>query len=268
MGSTVITYECSDKIARIGLNRPDKRNALSEDLQRQLIEAAKRAESEAKVAIVHSTSEHFCAGLDLAQLLSWVGDPQILRQKMRARRSDYPFYQISHGSIPFIAAISGACVGGGLEIASSCHLRVADTTAFFALPEAQRGIYLGGGGSARITRLLGVPLMTDMMLTGRVINGEEGERRGLVNYLVPQGGALARAEELAARIRENAEIVNSTVISWLPRFRELSVEDGLFAEAFVAESVMSGAAPSRERLEEFVSKKARPLDRPAGSGKE
>jgi len=265
VSSGVITYDCSDGVARIGLNRPEKRNALSEQLQHSLGEAAARASAEAKVAIVYGVGENFSAGLDLAEVFSWVHDAAITEQKMRARRTQRPFEEIARSPIPFIAAITGACVGAGLEIASACHLRVADPTAFFALLEPQRGIFLGGGGSARISRILGVPLMTDMMLTGRVLSADKGERRGLVNYVVADGQALAHAQTLAVRITENSTAVNAAVVSWLPRIAEFSLDDGFFAEALVAESMMSGAGGSQERLGDFVAKRARPLDRPSAA---
>jgi enoyl-CoA hydratase len=99
-------------------------------------------------------------------------------------------------------------------------------------------------------------LMTDMMLCGRILSGEESERVGLVSYLVPEKKALAHAEALAAQIRENASAVNAAVITWLPRIRELSVEDGLLAEAFVCESVLRGSGDQLERLEQFLAKKS------------
>ena len=87
--------------------------------------------------------------------------------------------RVQYGPVPVVASLQGAVVGGGLELASACHIRVADETTFFALPEGSRGIFVGGGGSVRIPRLIGVARMTDMMLTGRVYNAQDGERIGL-----------------------------------------------------------------------------------------
>jgi len=264
VSSAMVTYECADGIAEIGLNRPDKRNALSQELLDSLADAAERAASEARVAILHGTGPNFCAGLDLAETLSWVSDPATRHRHIRAsERSRRRFDEIGRSPIPFIAAITGACVGGGFEIAAACHLRVADTTAFFALPEGQRGIYVGGGGSVRISRLAGVPLMTDMMLTGRVLTAEDGERFGIVTYLADRGGALEKARELAKQIGENEEAVNWAVVSALPRLRDLSYDDGLFAESLVLDSVMSRTGGSTERLKQFLEKRAKPLGKPA-----
>ena len=101
---------------------------------------------------------------------------------------------IARGQIPFVAALKGACIGGGLEIAAAAQVRVADETTFFALPEGQRGIFVGGGGSVRIQRLMGYARMADLMLTGRVLTAAEGERANLCQYVVP-AGQVARTRQ-------------------------------------------------------------------------
>ena len=109
---------------------------------------------------------------------------------------------MARGRIPFVAALHGAVIGGGFELAAAAHVRVADETAFFALPEGQRGIFIGGGGSVYLTKLIGVTRVIDLMLTGRVLSAAEAERAGAVQYLVEPGQALAHATELAKRIAQ------------------------------------------------------------------
>src|SRR5947199_18746 len=104
--------------------------------------------------------------------------------------------------------LHGAVVGGGLELAAACHVRVAEESAFYGLPEGQRGLFVGGGGSARVPRLIGVARMTDMMLTGRVYDASEGLAIGISQYLVDAGQGLAKAFELAGRIAANAPLSN------------------------------------------------------------
>ena len=94
------------------------------------------------------------------------------------------FHEIEFGRVPVVAALKGAVIGGGLELALSAHLRVAESSAFYALPEGQRGIFVGGGASVRLPRLIGVSRMRDMMLTGRVHDAESGERLGLSHRTV------------------------------------------------------------------------------------
>jgi enoyl-CoA hydratase/carnithine racemase len=258
MTYSLIRYECVDSVATIGLDRAAKRNALSDGVMDELADAAVRAEREAKVGVVYGVGDHFSAGLDLREAASWVEDPMERQARRRDPRSRRRFDELARSSIPFVAAISGACVGGGLEVAASCHLRVADETAFFALPEGSRGIYLGGGGSVRITKLIGVARMTDMMLTGRTFNAEEAERCNLVNYVVPAGSALAKATSLAERISQNAPAVNWAVSTCLPRISDYPYDDGLFAESLVLEAVMSQSPGSRDRLLDFLDSRAKP----------
>src|SRR5690606_28169608 len=123
------------------------------------------------------------------------------------------FTRIQRGRIPLIAALQGGVIGGGLELAAAAHLRVAEPDAFSHLPEGQAGSFVGGVGSVNTTRLLGVPRMTDMMLTGRVLDAREAERIGIVNCLAEKNGALDMAMELARKIARNAPLSNYAIIN-------------------------------------------------------
>ena len=267
MSEQFVTYELDGRVARIGLDRIAKRNALSSVLQTQLAEAVARAETEASVGLLFSHGEHFCAGLDLAEAAGWMNDHQRhLAMRIGSAAIARPFDYIARGRIPFVAALSGACIGGGLELASCCHVRVADETTFFALPEGQRGIYIGGGGSVRVARLLGVARMSDLMLTGRVLTAEEGERFNIVQYRVPKDQHITRATSLARRIAENASLTNWAVVHGLPRIQDYSYDDGLFVEGLF--SHIAASPESTERLNEFVAGRARRLVKPGRSGDE
>ncbi|HJT41110.1 MAG TPA: crotonase/enoyl-CoA hydratase family protein [Sphingobium sp.] len=265
MTEQLITYEIDGHVARIGLNRPAKRNALSDVLQNQLEEAVLRAEKEARVGLLFSTSDHFCAGLDLAEAMGWMNNhDEHLDKRVGSAAIGRPFDYLSRGKIPFVAALSGAVIGGGLELASCCQIRVGDETTFFALPEGQRGIYIGGGGSVRVARLLGVARMSDLMLTGRVLSAEEGERFNLIQYRVAQGKHIERAASLAHRIAENAPLTNWAIVNGLPRIQDYSYDDGLFVEGLFHHAVAS--PESDDRLKEFVEGRARRLAEPGKSG--
>ena len=265
MSEELVTYELDGDVALIGLNRPEKRNALSNALQDQLRDSALRAEKEAKAAVIFSHGKHFCAGLDLGEAVGWMTD-HMDHLEMRIGTADVarPFDYMARGRIPFVAAINGACIGGGLEIASSCHVRVADTTSFFALPEGQRGIYIGGGGSVRIARILGVSRMMDIMLTGRVLSADEAERFGILQYLVPEGEQFDRALSLARRIAANAPLTNWAIMHGLPRIQDYSYDDGLFVEGLFSHIVAS--PESSERIKAFVEGRAERLAKPGSSG--
>ena len=124
------------------------------------------------------------------------------------------FHEIEFGRVPVVAALKGAVIGGGLELALAAHLRVAETSAFYALPEGQRGIFVGGGASVRLPRLIGVSRMRDMMLTGRVHDAESGERLGISHYVVPPGEGLERAVALANTLP--VKLLFPLVICFLP----------------------------------------------------
>ncbi|RYF56489.1 MAG: crotonase/enoyl-CoA hydratase family protein, partial [Comamonadaceae bacterium] len=157
--------------------------------------------------------------------------------------------------MPVVAALHGAVVGGGLELAAAAHVRVADSSAYFGLPEGQRGIFVGGGGSARIPRLVGVACMSDMMLTGRVLDAEEGRERGLVQYVVPEGESLAKAVALAQRIATNAPLSNYAIVQALPRIADMAQSDGLFVESLMS-AIAQGDDAAKQRLADFLQGRA------------
>ena len=143
--------------------------------------------------------EHFCAGLDLTELTERNAAEGIAHSRNWHRA----FEHIEFGKVPVVAVLHGAVVGGGLELAAACHIRVAETSTYYGLPEGVRGIYVGGGGSVRVPRLIGVSRMMDMMLTGRTYDAEEGQAIGISHYLAENGQGLATGIELAKRIAGN-----------------------------------------------------------------
>ena len=251
MAGEFITYEVALGVALIGINRPAKRNALSNGVIDELREAVLAAQEEARAGVIFGHGPHFSAGLDLAEWAEIVKSGQRHRNRGRWHPT---FDLIARGGVPFVAAISGACVGGGLELAAAAQIRVADETTFFALPEGQRGIFVGGGGSVRIQRLLGYARMADMMLTGRTLGAAEAERYGLCQYVTMAGGALDKAKALAARITENAPLSNWAVCACLPRMNDMGHEDGLFVEGLVGNAVASSEGIAR--LDAFVEGRA------------
>ena len=162
---------------------------------------------------------------------------------------------VQYGPVPVVASLHGAVVGGGLELASACHIRVADETTFYALPEGSRGIFVGGGGAVRIPRLIGTARMTDMMLTGRVYNAQDGERIGLAQYLVPTGTAFEKALELAKRIATNATMTNYALTHVLPRIADQPADQGFMTEAMMA-AIAQSAPEAKDRVRAFLEGRA------------
>jgi enoyl-CoA hydratase/carnithine racemase len=255
-----ITYELREgAVAWIGLNRPRKRNAIDDALLAAIEVGARRAQTEARAVVVFGHGPCFCAGLDLAEHRA----REAAEVFHHSRAWHAAFATLRRGRIPAIAALHGATVGGGLELAAACHLRVADATAFFALPEGTRGIYVGGGASVHVARLLGAPRMADMMLTGRVLDAAAAERAGLVQYLVAEGEAQARAGELAARVAQMAPLTVLGVLQALPRIQDMSEEDGLFVESMMAALAQTGPEAA-ERLADFVARRGARVKEPPG----
>lgn len=245
-----LIIKAHDQVAHIRLNRPGKRNALSDAVVEQLRQAFESLPTlvpSAKAAVLSGEGEHFCAGLDLSELT----ERDAVQGVHHSRSWHVALDAIQYGSVPVIAALHGAVVGGGLELASACHIRVADTTTFYALPEGSRGIFVGGSGSVRIPRLIGVPRMMDMMMTGRVYNAKEGERVGFAQYLVAAGESVAKALTLAARIAENAPMTNYSLMHALPRIAEQPADHGLFTEALVS-SIAQSAPEAKRRIQDFL----------------
>ncbi|MES2402400.1 MAG: crotonase/enoyl-CoA hydratase family protein [Pseudomonadota bacterium] len=238
-------------VAVIRLSRPAKRNALGDALILALRDQLENLPPETRAAVLHGEGDHFCAGLDLSELKERDAGQGLHHSRMWHAALE----RVQYGAVPVIAALHGAVVGGGLELASACHIRVADASTFYALPEGSRGIFVGGGGAVRIPRLIGAARMTDMMLTGRVYNAEDGERIGLAQYLVPAGQAFDKAMELAQRVAENAPLTNYALMHALPRIAEQPADQGFFTEALMA-AVAQSAPEAKERVKAFLDGKA------------
>jgi len=257
MSEPLITYQLDGHIALIGLNRPDKRNAINDPLIDELRAAVLRAHEEADVAVLFGHGSNFCAGLDLAEALARATGQIKAPRKRRRHNWHEVFDLIARGPIPFVAALHGAVVGGGLELAMAAHVRVGDDTALFGLPEGQRGIFVGGGGTVRIQRVVGTTVMMDMMLTGRLLSAAEGLQEHVIRYVTPAGEALAKARDLAARIAKNSIDTNWMIINVLPRIHDMSHDDGLFVEQL--NSARARPPEAEARLREFVDGKAKKL---------
>jgi len=244
---------CGDEqeVAVVRLTRGAKRNALSDSLVLALRNIFEQLPSSVRAAVIDGEGPHFCAGLDLSELKERDAGAGLHHSRMWHAALE----RVQFGPVPVVAALHGAVVGGGLELASACHIRVADDTTFYALPEGSRGIFVGGGGAVRIPRLIGAARMADMMLTGRVYDAAEGERIGLAQYLVPAGTAFDKALALAKRIAQNAPLTNYALVHALPRIAEQPADQGYLTEALMA-AIAQSAPEAKERVRAFLDGKA------------
>ena len=237
-------------IVHLLLDRPQKRNALNDGLIEALDAFFSAIPQGTRVIVISGNGGHFSSGLDLSE--------QVHRQPLEVMAHSRNWHRVmdkvQHARVPVVAAMTGAVMGGGLEFGAACHVRVAEQGVRFQMPEGQRGIFVGGGGSVRIARLIGADRLTEMMLTGRVYSGAEGERLGLAHYVVSDGEALAKAFELARQIARNSPTINAMVIETLARIETMSPEAGLYAESLAAALSQTGP-DAAEGLRAFLEKR-------------
>jgi enoyl-CoA hydratase/carnithine racemase len=242
-----------DGVWVVTLNRPDKRNALDSHSIEELVEFFSTAPRAGVRAIVLAAAgDHFCAGLDLVEHHRADRSPaEFMHLCLRWHEA---FNKMEYGGVPIIAALKGAVVGGGLELASAAHIRVMDQTTYFALPEGQRGLFTGGGATIRVTDLVGKARMVDMMLTGRVYQGQEAVDLGLAQYIA-DGSSLEMAIALACKTAQNLPLSNFAICSGISHMQNMSALDAAYAEAVLA-GVVNTQPEARARLAAFADKSA------------
>jgi enoyl-CoA hydratase/carnithine racemase len=246
-----LRFERHDTIAIVRLARPHKRNALDDATIQGIEHLFAALPDDIKAIVIHGEGAHFCAGLDLSEL----SERDIAAGIAHSRAWHRAFERIEFGRVPVVAVLHGAVVGGGLELAAACHIRVAERSAYYALPEGSRGIFLGGGGSVRLPRLIGTARVIDMMLTGRTYGADEGAPLGFSHYVVEAGAGLAKAIELARRIAGNAAMTNFAAMHVLPHNAEQDRASGLLMEALMA-AIAQGDPEAKRRLRDFLEKRA------------
>jgi enoyl-CoA hydratase/carnithine racemase len=252
-----LTIERRGAVLVLGLNREAKRNAINDETIEALDACFSAIPADVRAAVIHGHGANFSAGLDLSE----VSERDVTEGVFHSRTWHRCFEKIEFGPVPVVAALKGAVIGGGLELAAAAHVRVSEPSVFYALPEGQRGIFVGGGGSVRVPRLIGVARMADMMLTGRAYSAEEGARIGLAQYLVGEGEGFDKALALAQTIAGNAPLTNFAVIQALPRIADSDPRSGYLMESLMA-AVAQGDGEAKARVRAFLDKRAAKTKRP------
>jgi enoyl-CoA hydratase/carnithine racemase len=238
-------------IAVLRLARPRKRNAIDDEMVMGIGAFFSDLPDDVKAVVVHGEGEHFSAGLDLGAL----PEADVEGSLHHSRMWHAAFEPIQFGAVPVVCVLHGAVVGGGLELAAATHVRVAERSAYYGLPEASRGIFVGGGASVRLTRLIGTSRVMEMMLTGRTYDAAEGQAIGLTHYVVEPGAGLAKGLELARHIAGNAPLSNFAIMHALPRIAEQDPASGLLMESLMS-AIAAGDPEARKRLKAFLEKRA------------
>lgn len=237
-------------IAFLSFNRPEKRNAVNDATIEALEAFFSAVPPEVRVAVLSGEEGHFSAGLDLSE--------HVAREPLAVMAHSRNWHRVTglirEGGLPVVAAMAGAVMGGGLEIAACCHVRVAEESAIFRMPEGQRGIFVGGGATVRLTAVIGADRLTEMMLTGRSYGGTDAAAIGLAHHAVPTGGALAKATELATAIARNSRTVNTLIVQAIGRIAGMPAAEGLFAESLAAALSQTGP-DAEEGLRAFLEKR-------------
>jgi len=246
-----LRVERQGALALLHLARPEKRNAIDDAMVLGIETFFSELPDDIKAVVIAGAGEHFSAGLDLGELTRRDVAASIAHSQMWHRA----FERIEFGRVPVVCVLHGAVVGGGLELAAAAHVRVAERSAYYALPEGSRGIYVGGGASVRLPRLIGASRVMEMMLTGRTYDAEEGQALGLSHYVVEPGAGLAKAIELAARIAGNEAMTNFAIMHVLPRIAEQDPASGYVMESLMA-AIAAGDPQAQKRLQDFLQKRA------------
>lgn len=238
-------------VATLTMNRPAKRNAMCDALLEEIEAFFAHPPAGVRVAILTGTAGHYCSGLDLSEHVARDAEGTMRHSRNWHRVMDL----IQYGGLPVISAMFGAVIGGGLEMAAATHVRIAEPSTMFQLPEGRRGIFVGGGATVRVGRILGADRMIEMMLTGRKYSAQEGLALGLAHYAVAEGGALAMAQELAAKIASNAPLSNYIMIQAISRIEDMAKADGLFTESLCA-ALTQTSPDAQEGLQAFLQKRS------------
>jgi enoyl-CoA hydratase len=242
-----------DGIAVITVNRPDKLNALNADIVKRLDGVLREVASDDTIRAVIVTGageKAFVAGADIAELARM--GPVDGVQVSRAGQDTFRF--LERMPKPVIAAVNGFALGGGLELALACHIRVASSNAKFGLPEVKLGIIPGYGGTVRLPRLVGRGRALELMLSGDMIDAAEAHRIGLVNRVEEPTALLGSARDLARRITANGPIAIALALEAVDRGMSTSIDDAQILESNLF-GLLASTEDMREGMQAFLEKR-------------
>jgi len=253
MPYSAIELSVVDRVATLTVNRPDKLNALNAATIGELGDAIDeiRQRDDIGGAILTGAGRAFVAGADISELAAQTP----MQAKQRALRGQQIFRRFETSPKPVIAAVNGFALGGGCELAMSCHLRIASEAAKFGQPEVKLGICPGYGGTQRLPRLVGMGRALQLLMTGEMIDAAEAFRIGLVNRVVPAAELLTAADALLRQMLGNGPLALASCIEAVVRGTETSLEDGLNLEANHF-ALLSGSQDMAEGTRAFLEKRA------------
>jgi len=239
-----VIFETKGSIAVVTLNRPEKKNAMNEQLHAEFVDIIEEIEKseDLKVMIVTGGQEVFSTGSDLADVTDKLpGGPNSIERVAEMLK-------------PTIAVINGWCVAGGLELALSCDFRIVSEKALIGDRHIRMGLIGGAGSPTRLTRLIGLSKAKELVLTGNVINGEEAYRIGFANRVFPEGKAMDGAMEFAEKLANSSVIALKLSKKSVNSAMDMSEYESIHQVKLLAEELLA-SAEFRERVDNFLSKK-------------
>jgi len=253
MAYETITLTIADRIATVTVNRPDKLNALNDQVIAELGQAidSARANPDVGGVILTGAGRAFIAGADIAELAQCGA----MEAKALSQRGQEIFRRFETSPKPTIAAVNGFALGGGLELAMCCHLRLASEFGKFGQPEVKLGILPGYGGTQRLPRLVGRGRALQLLLTGEMIDAQEAYRIGLVNRVYPAAELIPAATAMLQTILGNGPLALAHCIEAVNSGYDLPLADALTLES-TAFGLLAGTADMHEGTKAFLDKRA------------
>ncbi|MBI2231156.1 MAG: enoyl-CoA hydratase/isomerase family protein [Deltaproteobacteria bacterium] len=252
-----ILFEVRNQIAFVTFNRPESMNAMNRQVTKELVDACRQIEEDPgiRIAIFTGAGEKaFSAGMDLKERAETPFSPIERRQQKLSATIQSQTRAVAAITKPTIAAIRGYCVGGGLEFALACDMRVAAEDAKLGLAEVKRGLIPGSGGTQRLPRTVGVAKALEICLTGDNVTGGEAQRMGLVNIAVPASDVMKAAEDVAGRILKGAPMSVLFIKEAIKKGVELSLDEGFRLESDLS-AMIATTEDSKEGPRAFAEKR-------------
>lgn len=248
-----LTVTHRDAVTTVTVDRPKKLNAMTRETLQELNEAfdALAVDDAVRAVIITGAGDKaFVAGADIKEL----AEESATTGHLAAKRGQETFRKIEALGKPVVAAINGFALGGGLELALACHLRVASENAKLGLPEVTLGVIPGYGGSQRLARLVGRGRALELILTGAHIDAHEAQRIGLVNRVVPADELISETEKLVRKIIANGPLALRHALIAVDQGLDVAQEQGMLLEATLF-GILFGTDDLREGMTAFLEKR-------------
>lgn len=248
-----IIYTKEEGIARVTINRPEVRNALNRAVRQELRKVVEDIENDKDIRVAILTGAENKAFISGADVTEFKEATPMMIQEFTSTLGQQLFTDVENLRVPVIAMINGYCLGGGLELALCCDIRIASENAKLGQPEINIGIFPGGGGTQRLPRLIGWGKAKELIYTGKIIDAKEAERIGLVDMVVPQDRLEEEVKQLATTIAGKSPLIMGLVKKVINRGMHTDLTTGLayeranFALCFTTEDHIEGITAFLEK---------------------